>query len=599
MYLMSNISLPQSTLPVTLAAVNVLLLQRAVVHDFVLGNPVDLGLSPDGAFNTNMFEELLADPDQMSRHVTCLGVSGSGKTFLLLRAIIWHIRSGRGFTVIDSRGDLPKLTLLAIALLYLETGDESLLDRTDYLSISPEQSFGFSEVFDVDLSVFPEDCREVAFEMRKDALSNNWEHALTRSESDEARQVMKRLKRWLRNGADACCVPLDEHDTQLSPNDMYEILLDVYHPQHDALFGKLRATGRLNRSTVQDFEMLHGFRDKGRFQDVVAQIDSTTNNLSEFFSSAVQTLFAHPDNKSFCYEQAVRDNHFVILDLRSRHETLSETAASKVADLFITRLRGIGSKLEELGESVPHTLYLEEVGHGAIAQDLESFFELARKWQLSIWIVGQQANTLQQGSVDIIESALANSKTVFCFQQKSPESISLLAPFLWLPNANLAERVDVRDRPDPTADEIKQLTNYTRGGSRGVTNGVGKSVTNLQGQGYSISKSKSDTTAAMRARTNSAAKTISSGTAHAEGVSVGANEGASISMGPQHLVFDGEIVALPAAPTHQHGCSNSTTSSDVTSTNEADSAAIADSTGKSWSWSNVLGLSARGCPIRC
>jgi hypothetical protein len=81
--------------------------------------------------------EVRLSPDQRSRHIHCIGASGTGKSTLLFNLIRQDIESGQGIAVLDPHGDLIERILGIIP--ETRTRDVILLDPSD-----EEYSIGFN-----------------------------------------------------------------------------------------------------------------------------------------------------------------------------------------------------------------------------------------------------------------------------------------------------------------------------------------------------------------------------------------------------------------------------------------------------------------------
>lgn len=335
-----------------------------------------------------------------------------------------------------------------------EKGDDAILHRIHYLRPSFDQIFSFDPFRFPDVEIPPKNKR-MAEASWLHAASDRIMRAMLRRYTEADIEIMVRLLRWLKNllTAVGTGVPDKQH---LSLADI-QVLLNKRHKRHDEVFKALHS--HMPQDILADFERLHSI---DRVQDEDHYTESTDNRLRTFLSPLVQAIFA-TDAPSIDFKHII-ENHQILLVNLAESDFFSREQGLQIAGLVINEMITTVSRTRK-EQRTPHHLIIDEAGY-YVAEDMERLLTEARKWRLSLCLGGQSLRTFMKGDVDLFEVIADNCSMFISFKQRNVKTVQQLGKFFAYPNRILAERMDVRDRPDgyvvvPIIDRSVSVTDIT------------------------------------------------------------------------------------------------------------------------------------------
>ena len=198
-----------------------------------------------------------------------------------------------------------------------------------------------------------------------------------------------------------------------------------------------------------------------RRRDQDFYLESSMNNVRAFSDDMTEAVFGNHAT-SIDFKKILKQREILIVNLRPSL-CLHESAARSIADFLIHSISAAAETLPKK-ERTPHTLFIDEASQ-YVAEDLGEYLDEARKWKLSVALIGQQLSSFQRGDVDIGEKVLSHCKLLASFQQKGLDDVEKLGKFFALPNLLLEEGTQRHQVPDASEDRIVTLLDRSRGNS--------------------------------------------------------------------------------------------------------------------------------------
>ena len=501
-------------------------LARIRHRPFSFGNPVDAQLLQDHTLKVDTANELLANSDQLARHIAVMGVSGSGKSKFLEQLGRHFIDTLNGFTFIDPHGDTAEALL---AYIVQEKG-ESFLDQVHYLEPTTDLTFSFDPFARLFADPNPD-----TFAERRIKLVEDLRGVLMRATAAADAEVMKRLKRYLTTMLTIIATPLD-NGSRFSLADI-DVFLSRFHDWHDEAVRRVR--DNLPRAARQDLDELASL-STGKRSD---EISSTVNLIRTFINPISEQVFGlHAPSIDF--QEVIAKRKIVIVNLKT--DAVHRDHTKPIAGFIIRELMNIAQSTPE-EQRVPHNLMIDEAGE-YLGEDFKDILEECRKYKLSLCVGGQTMSSFQLGdSVDIGSELQSHCKTVVCFQQRSITDVEVLARYLAIPNRILYQQLQPMQVDAPELDQIKLMKSWTdsHGGSRSESHGT--MLGSGEGAGLSIAKSQSDggSTIISQSHTDATGENTTSGA----GTSAGEINSQSKNLGTSHhpMMVDGQMIVLPSS----------------------------------------------------
>lgn len=216
-------------------------------------------------------------------HILVTGRTGSGKSRLLIQLVKALIDNGIAVAVLEP-GHLCDDVVANYARKVVETGNTDVLKRIHYLRAGPGMCFRYDAFrFHCFQKVHPE-LMESMYRAWRHCRAQNVAEILQSKQGTESFEGMPRLQRILNDIL--ICVGTIFDGGRLSLADA-KILLDLTHPMHEEIFGKL--SGELPREVVSDFEVLHSFK---RVEDLRRETESTLNRLRAFLGPLTSQILS-------------------------------------------------------------------------------------------------------------------------------------------------------------------------------------------------------------------------------------------------------------------------------------------------------------------
>ena len=461
--------------------------------------------------------------EHLSTHMALLGTTGSGKSRMVQGICQHFISTMHGFTFIDPHGDTAEALLDYCVRQAIRSGDDEIIPRLHYLQPSEHQMFSFDPLR---ISRDWDERADATFAERNRirTRAKGLVDVLLRRFSGVDKDVMRRLGRWLENAMVVLATPLPSGE-RLAFSDIL-VMLQPTHADYPRIIKQLRS--KLPAAILEDLDYLTSL-PRRRDQDFY--LESSMNNVRAFADDTTEAIFGNHATP-IDFEKVLKQREILIVNLRPS-PSLPESTARSIADFLIHSLSSAAAGLTKK-ERTSHTLFIDEASQ-FVAEDLGQYLDQARKWKLSVALIGQQLSSFQRGDVDIGENVVNHCKLFASFQQKGLDDVEKLGKFFALPNLLLEEGDQRHQVPDASRDRIVTLLDRSRGNS----------TTQSKAKGFADAISRADTVAEGHSTTH--------GDTQSSGMGIGQFEG--IGQSANFVNMDGQLVSLPTSSSNT-GMSN-------------------------------------------
>jgi hypothetical protein len=459
--------------------------------------------------------------EELTTHTVRIGRTGSGKSRAVTDHVLQLFDQNSGACVIDPHGDTTEDILGHLANRVVTTGKKNWLKRVHYLEPSPFLCFRYNPCrFFYPKRFHPELLASVKAAWRH-AKADRMSEVLQRKQGQSDFEGMPRLQRVLRDVLTA--VLTEVHGKRLSLADA-EILLDVFHPLHGKVYGKLAPN--LPREVVADFEVLHSFK---RTEDLRRETESTVNRFRSLFSPLLKAIVDCELGVDL-YE-IVQKGHLLLANLRETpfftHDQMLALSGLLIHDIHET-MQVTPRELRK-----PFTLVLEEAGE-VMSGDICRWMGAVRKYGLRLELCGQDLSTFRRKDQDFVPKILSQAGIIQCFNQRWPDDAAVLARVLGMGNVEFNWLVQEVERH--AGYEWRRVVEY------GLNVGRQSSWSDSVGEGESDTASEQDGVADARVQNWAKVK----GTANAVGSSdmegTGATDSSSAGRSEAPILLHGRLV---------------------------------------------------------
>ena len=373
---------------------------------------VHLGTILDEAGHPDFF----IDQESLERHTIVFGGTRFGKSKLFERFGRELIDTGRGFAFIDPHSDTADDLLAYLASKSDQLG--FLQGNIHYLNPS-ERLFSF------DPFQYHRDPDDPSADT--DFRYRSWLHTKIKDmvniivrqqgETEDEKQKMVRLKRWLYNALYAVGVRHDHAGTHLPLRDAFA-LLNPAHPRHQELFERVEPF--LSEEVRADFEKLRATRDPRKQEDWV---ESTVNRLRDILSPIVERIF-NLETPTIDFREIIRRNG-VILAALGKTPYFHEDEALAIAGLLIREISEAARTAKRPDRRQYH-MFIDEA-QSFLGEDLLRILKESAKYKLSLGLAVQGLDNLQKGDIDLVPAVLGQCAVRITFRQQYHEHAEFLA----------------------------------------------------------------------------------------------------------------------------------------------------------------------------
>jgi hypothetical protein len=379
--------------------------------------------------------------DLLETHGVVTGSTSAGKSRFLTRLCQLHIDNNCGIAVIEP-GDLCSDILAYYSKKVVQSGKKDVLKRIHYLRASPEQCFRY-DMFKMQMfrTVHPENLESFRSAMIHTKVQSVAE-IFQSKQGSESFEAMPRLHRVLTNVL--TCIATLVSGKRLAAADV-EIILDLTHPLHDAVYRKLLP--KLRRNIAADFETLHGFH---RLQDLRLEVESTLNRIRTFFGPLVQEILSGTEGKA-CVDlfDIIQKGHCLLVPLQEdpffSHDQKISLGAMILHDLIeilIVTPRELRKKF---------TIVIDEAGEliCVSGERLMRALGMIRKHGGRLVLAGQNLGTFRKSKdLDLVPKIMSQCGMKIAFNSQWPEDTEIQGRVMFAGNFSFKERVEEVERKD-------------------------------------------------------------------------------------------------------------------------------------------------------
>lgn len=337
------------------------------------------------------------DLKQRERHVYVVGGTGTGKTTLLLGAILQDIKSGKGVAVIDPHGDLAEQINALVP-------PERLNDLIYFDPADLDTPMG------VNLLELPKNVSDNELLLAKDFITESVVSLFRKVFSEEG-EGGHRIEYILRNAI---------HTAFSTDN---PTLASVYMLLTDYEFRK-----NVVNSLVDDDLKAFWFHEYGLAGSMqrVKMSAGLTAKLGRFMRSETARRVFVSETSTLDFEGIINTGKILICNFSKGK--LGEDTASLFGISVLTKLQLAAYRRQDIPESErrPFYLYVDEFQTFATKAFTQLLSE-ARKYRFYLTLAEQSTS---QQNVDLISNVLANVGCLVCFRSGSIYDEKLLLPLL-------------------------------------------------------------------------------------------------------------------------------------------------------------------------
>ncbi len=444
---------------------------------------------------------------------------------------------GEGGMLVDPANDLAD-DVMGFVARRLVTGDEVLVQRVHYLTLSPTLAFRYDPLGGLPhRSAVSRTVYENALRVKVDRLFRQIMRRVPAAELE----VMNRMKRRMKAALAAAAVDLDGRGEHLGMGEV----LSLAEPSSPRFRGLLdRAFPNLPESFQNAYREITGERVMPQAKD---RWESTQNRLDEVLSPFV-TLALSP-GPSIDFKSVVRNHEFVVCRMGQTPDWTYDQAVT-MGGILIDALLEVKEAEENAPPHlrVPFTLVVDEVGD-YIGEDLLLALRNDRKFLLRIVLGAQNTTTLIRGEIDMAAYVLSLCQTVVCFSQKLRKDKEIIADRLFSGNVGFTKRIleIQRQRGYLTIDQEEHSYSDSETASEGA--GVTNSKT--------VTGSGSEATGRVRSAGWSDTEGESETATHSDSSSHGRSESSGAATTMQPIVIDGIQVGAVPVPSQNASGGNS------------------------------------------
>jgi len=317
--------------------------------------------------------EVSLSEDQRSRHLYCVGASGTGKSTLLLNLILQDLRAGQGLAVLDPHGDLVDEILQRMPAERLE--DVVLLDPAD-----ADYPIGFN------------------------ILSAHSELERTLLASD----LVSVFRRLSTSWGDQMTSVLGNAILAILESERGGTLVDLRRFLVEAEFRKEYL------KTVRDPEIVYYWQREFPLLAGKPQAPLLTRLDTFLRPKTIRYMVAQKESKLDL--RHVMDGGQVFL-ARLSQGAIGEENAYLLGTLLVSKLQQLAMSRQELAASErrPFYLYLDEF-QNFVTPSMEAILSGARKYRLGLVLAHQDLRQLQSRSPEVLNSVLSNPFARVCFR---------------------------------------------------------------------------------------------------------------------------------------------------------------------------------------
>ena len=370
----------------------------------------ELGKALDDQTAFRLTEEVL------NLHAVLLGPTGSGKSRLLRQLLREHLRTGRGFCLVDF-GDLADDLLADIARQSMKKKSESILHRVHFVELSPFRCMGYNPFqFLYQKTIAPELFHSAQL---------SWHHTKVQSVAEifqikqgQSFEGMPRLHRVLTDILTAVSVYVEGR--QLTIPDA-QILLDLTHPLHYQLYEKIAP--HLPQPVRADFAVLHSFK---RVEDLRRETESTINRLRALLGPCLTSMLSF-DGPSIVIPKIIQRGQILLVKVQQSpfvsHEQNVSLAKMIVHDVIEAAL----NMPREMRRNF--TLVIDEA-HEVCDPSVPRAMRILRKYGTGLILSTPDLRSLRSADEDLAAEILGVARSLICFGASWPEDVELLARIL-------------------------------------------------------------------------------------------------------------------------------------------------------------------------
>jgi len=501
--------------------------------------------SPAEPWNVLQLGTIVSKEDQVQLRITAktlethLGIFGGtryGKSKLFELLCRELIAMSRGFAFIDPHSDTADDLFAFLASQFPRLG--WLRNNIHYLNPN-ERLFSFDP-----FAYHPEPDEPLG---TSDFRYRAWLHTTIKDvvniivrqqgETEDEKQKMVRLKRWLYNALYAVGVRQDQHGTHLPLKDALS-LLNPADPRHEELYTRVEPF--LSSEVRSDFEKLRATRDARKQEDWV---ESTFNRLRDILSPIVERIF-NLEAPSIDFRAIIRRGG-VILAALGKTPHFHEDEALAIAGLLIREISEAARTVAR-DRRKQYFLLIDEA-QAFLGEDLLRILKESAKYKLALGLAVQGLDNLQKGSMDLVPAVLGQCGIRITFRQQYYEHAETLAKSFCYPMLDFAELIHKHDVDDGYEWVLAPSVSVGEGTSQ--TSEVGHSRSRSHGTAVQTGLT------ASRQQSTSLGKSLTLG--HTEGRSRQYGGGRSVA----HGVTDGVSSQETENMSRDHSESLGTTSS--------------------------------------
>ncbi|MFA6256098.1 MAG: type IV secretory system conjugative DNA transfer family protein [Candidatus Absconditabacterales bacterium] len=333
---------------------------------------------------------IMSDNDDRFRHMYIIGQTGSGKSTLMLTALLEDIRQGNGFCVIDPHGDLVDFVMKHYPKEKIDDLIHFDLANTDYpIAFNPLDG--------------PENDDE------RDVVTNDLVEMFVSMYGEEI--FGPRIQDYFRN---ACFLLMEQPEGGT--------LIDIMRLFTDDAFAESKIRNVKNPIIAARWNKTYkkmGDREKA---EIIPFIQAKFGPFTT--GTYIRNVIGQPKS-SFNFFDAMNEKKVILVNLS---KGLTGEENSKLVGRMVTmqlKLSALKRARLEPKDRTPYFLYIDEF-QNYVSKSIESILSEARKYKLGLIIAHQYIDQLKQeglgGSLDLSKTIFGNVGNFFIHKVGAPDA---------------------------------------------------------------------------------------------------------------------------------------------------------------------------------